>query len=1275
MYLQSLEISGFKSFATRTLVEFHRGVTAVVGPNGCGKSNVLDAIRWVLGEQSAKALRGGEMADVIFSGTDSRQPLGMAEVSLTFSECEQELGVEWNEVRITRRVFRDGKGEYLINRTPCRLRDIHHLFMDTGIGRSAYSIMEQGKIDQILSSKPEDRRAIFEEAAGITKYKSQKKEALRKLDYTEANLLRVSDIIKEVKRQIGSLQRQAGKARRYQALLESLRTFDTHLSHRKFSKFADELETIREDLTKLEDSKKGQEEQIVTQEQELENHRSQLGSIDAEISQIRDAAQTLRNRVVSAESRIESHQHRQTEFEELIGRNESDIVAARAKTEEQESQIQQTDRQIEELINTLRVGEEALSVQDAKLQAVRSERQDIEQSLTQTQQEASRLEGELGRVRSEMATANAQTEAAEARLAMLHGEYSGAQAAQEEMNTRASDHDSRLSSLTSQLEEARAQSAQFQERLETLNSSKQAIESEATQLDRKLTELRSRLEILRQLEAAGEGLGEATQSLLRGLDNPDFFQSSVLGALANLINVDPHYVPAVEAALGSVLQGVVFKDPSVAESALLTLAKGENGRGAVLARGWMPQEQNAFSATPDTLPAECLAWAASVIQAQPEISQFLNTFLKHVVIVSDLEKAIALRQSHPRLSFVTLGGDLLTRDGIAYSGNAKNGASSALLRKTEISNLSTELDEFTQKHAAVQARLQTATQEQEEVNTSLTEARQRQQDLQLELSTAQQEQLLFQRQCEDAAKRLAHFQQEIDLLNKQSESNRSQTSELESRISEISSRQEAATSQRQEFENKMHELRARESEAGEELNELRIRVATERQQNDNLQRQREPMRARLEELAELVVQRGNDIENYRSRIAQFTAEAVELQSNIESWTSEQKETEDQGHALLDRRNEVQSGVETLDADLRNSRKLITDLQERGSRLEVRTTQVELKMENISEHAQRRYSLNLHEFEPDHYTLHKAIKEHKLDIATDSTSPDPESDAEQLAGDTFTDSTSELPTAQPAQENEIPWDAIADTVEELSGRLDSIGPVNLDAIQEFEELEQRYAFLEQQNTDLINSKAELLDVIAKINTTTRELFSDTFEKIRQNFQEMFTELFGGGKANLVLSDESDPLESGIEIIAKPPGKQLQSVTLLSGGERTMTAVSLLFSIYMVKPSPFCVLDEMDAPLDESNISRFVKILDRFVGQSQFVVITHNKRTIGRADMLYGVTMEEHGVSKLVGVKFRGKDNDAAALTEGKSIAESFDKSGDLHSEQKEAEKEKEEATLV
>ncbi|HEY5769918.1 MAG TPA: AAA family ATPase, partial [Terrimicrobium sp.] len=405
MYLQSLEMIGFKSFAPRTVINFHRGVTAVVGPNGCGKSNVLDAIRWVLGEQSAKALRGGEMADVIFSGTDSRQALGMAEVSLTFAECEKELGVEWNEVCISRRVYRDGKSEYFLNKGPCRLRDIHQLFMDTGVGRSAYSIMEQGKIDLILSSRPEDRRAIFEEAAGITKYKSQKREALRKLEYTEANLLRVQDIIKEVRRQIGSLQRQAGKARRYQALMKDLRIFDTHLSHKNYRELSNNLEEIRRELARGEEARATHDLQIVEQETELSGFRARMEELDENVSGLRDNMQTLKSRIFSAESRIATSVERCEEARSFIGRHLTDIAAASEKMRVQQDQIEQTDQLLEQMSGTLRAHEASLAEHTRKVQAAREERGATEHRIQEAGAAAAKLDARLSSLRNEISAA------------------------------------------------------------------------------------------------------------------------------------------------------------------------------------------------------------------------------------------------------------------------------------------------------------------------------------------------------------------------------------------------------------------------------------------------------------------------------------------------------------------------------------------------------------------------------------------------------------------------------------------------------------------------------------------------------------------------------------------------------------------------------------------------------------------------------------------------------------------------------------------------------
>ncbi|HEX3852266.1 MAG TPA: hypothetical protein VHW01_14955, partial [Polyangiaceae bacterium] len=475
-------------------------------------------------------------------------------------------------------------------------------------------------------------------------------------------------------------------------------------------------------------------------------------------------------------------------------------------------------------------------------------------------------------------------------------------------------------------------------------------------------------------------------------------------------------------------------------------------------------------------------------------------------------------------------------------------------------------------------------------------------------------------------------------------------------------------SQRAEAQGEIETLRAREAEAQGELNEMKIRVATERQRHTSLHNQRQPMEARLEELSELIEQRHREIETYEQRIAATLAENSEIEVNLIGIREKLETAELEVARLLDERTALAAATEQMANDLRILRQQLAACHDQRSRLEVRGSQLEMKTTALLEHIQKRYNIALPEFERDFNALSLAVREaSKRQRSTVSASE--ESDAAAPTPTPAWAADIEPEPVEQVDESEIDWTRVEQLVSELDQRLDSMGPVNMDAIQEYDELEERHSFLEKQNTDLLNSKTELLEVIQKINKTTRELFATTFEKIRVNFQEMFGELFGGGKANLILSSEEDPLEAGIEVIAKPPGKQLQSISLLSGGERTMTAVALLFSIYMVKPAPFCVLDEMDAPLDESNISRFIKIVDRFVGQSQFVVISHHKRTIARADALYGVTMEEHGVSKLVGVRFAKREDShenkdiigTNNATPVPSVAETFGKHGDLHSE--------------
>jgi chromosome segregation protein len=1226
MYLQSLELVGFKSFAPKTVLRFHRGVTAIVGPNGCGKSNVLDAIRWVLGEQSAKALLGGEMADVIFNGTDTRQPHNMAEVSMTFAECERDLGVEWNEVCITRRVFRDGKSEYLINGTPCRLRDIHQLFMDTGIGRSAYSIMEQGRTAQLLNSRPEDRRAIFEEAAGITKYKAQKKEALRKLDYTESNLLRVSDIIKEVKRQIGSLQRQAGKARRYQSLMGDLRILDTHLSHRTYLELERSIGEVSEKVAQSAEARTLYEREIAEQELEVAGAREQVSTLDAEVEGARGSLQTLRNRIFSGENRIETNAERSGEFREMNIRATADIDSMHLRIREQETAIEQTDAQLTSLLDVLRAEEESLQAGSARLQQAQQERQAAEKEAEAHTSRLLEFENRLTDVRGELSTASARRDAESQRVIQLHEQVSVAGLAVTTAASRAAQTGAAQSSTRQSLDAAEQELIAAQQAHDIAQTERQISETEWNNSSKQLAEREHRLEMLLQLEREGEGLGEGAQAILRGLERPEFFQAGIIGTLASLIEVPPAEIPAIESAFGAASRAIVFADADMAEAALQSLREATQGRASVLAGDLMSMAPQQTLSLPDG----ALCWATDVVRATGTAHGLIARLLEGVAIVPDLATAFRLKKQYPSLAFASRTGEFLGRDGLAHGGAIGEVSHSALLRRSQIASLEREVQVLAETTSRLALMREGALASLEANTFRLREAREHLGNLQGLLAAAQADNLLATRELENARLRqgalddeIASLQQHVHVLEEQISQHQEQ---LESAMLGLSTAREerAAASARISL------LRDVEAEAANNLSEARFRVASERQRQDILASQRVPMEARIRELAETVATRQRDIATQEERIRLLESESTALAESVDGWKRESAEVENRVLDLGVQRAELQAGVEVLEIALRGARRNLSELQDNRSKNEVRLAELSLRSESIRDHVSRRYQLDLAGFEPDRYGLLKAVSSQGQREGRTASQNEGESQAAE-ADDLEETAAGPMPA-------EIPWEKIEQVVAELTERVDSMGPVNLDAIQEYDELEERHNFLEQQNNDLINGKAELMEAIARINKTTKELFSETFEKIRLNFQEMFAQLFGGGKANLLLMDENDPLESGIEIIAQPPGKKLQSISLLSGGERTMTAVALLFAIYMVKPSPFCVLDEMDAPLDESNIGRFIKLLDRFIGQSQFMVITHNKRTMSRADSLYGVTMEERGITKLISVKFTGRDEE-------------------------------------
>ncbi|MDQ6809829.1 MAG: chromosome segregation protein SMC [Verrucomicrobiota bacterium] len=1210
MHLQSLELFGFKSFADKTVFNFAEGVTAVVGPNGCGKSNVLDAVRWVLGEQSAKALRGGEMADVIFNGTDTRKPVGFGEVSLTFTDCASELGTDWHDVRVTRRVYRDGNSEYLLNKTVCRLRDIQSLFADTGVGRSAYSIMEQGKIDLILSSRPEDRRTVFEEAAGITKYKTQKREALRKLEATDANLLRIGDIIKEVKRQIGSLQRQAGKARRYQTLMTDLQVLDTHHSRNKLEELEGELDRRREAIAKFEESERETLAKIEASENELASRRGDLNAIDARIGDARAEVQRLQSEMSAHRSRIEFNRQRAQEILELIERYRSDIAAAETKRTEQANQITEANALIERTDRLLESKQAELAELTAKAARLRTERSDREAESQTLQIALSRAENRLSALEDELAGTKTRRDATGKRIAELARDIAAATSARDDAEAAVVRANAVSETERATVETLFQASRDAEQKLQAQQQSLAETEKEASRLDRSIGEKESRLEILRQLNEQGEGLAKGSQAVLKGLDEPDRIRPALGGALVASLDVDREYVSALEAAFGRNMHAVVLQDEALAAEILRHVTSHNLGQAALTLTALTPV---AADERPLDLPAGAMAWAIDKITSPPTFEPLVRQLLRGVAIVADLETALRLKRDHSELQFATLTGEFISTAGVLFGGTATTESESLLGRKSLISQTAAEVSELEGELHRTRESRDEAVASVEAARNQLEEARAEHQAAHVRQTNSAAQLLLLGHQQRAAEERLRQLQMERTTLDQQTGVADDRIAELEQEFQRLTAEIAAQKKHRAAATDASEQARLQEEETSAALQELRLAVATERQRQENLVSQRQPMAAREAELAELIDTRRADIANYERRLESQTMESEKADATLDSQAAELAAAEENVAGIAQERSTRLAAVNTLEVQLRSVRDSLNELHDSRGKEQVRETQLQLRVDNLLEHITRRYQLDLREFKRDHYGFQTTLRAQLKRRAA----PMPETAANVI--------DEEAPTAQI---DPIQLEAI---VAELTRQLDQMGPVNLDAVHEYDELEERHTFLETQNNDLIASRREVLDVIARINSTTQKLFAETFAQVRVNFREMFAELFGGGRADLTLLDENDPLNCGIDIIAKPPGKQLQSVSLLSGGERTMTAVALLFAIYMVRPSPFCILDEMDAPLDESNINRFIKMLDRFVQQSQFIIITHNKRTIAKADVLYGVTMEERGVSKLVGMK--------------------------------------------
>ena len=1089
MYLKQLDIVGFKSFADKTRLTFDPGLIAIVGPNGCGKSNVSDAIRWVLGEQRPTALRCSKLVDVVFNGTDTRKPLGLAEVSITFAECEQELGTDYHEVTITRRVYRDGSGEYFINKQPSRLKDVQHLFMGTGIGTSSYSVMAQGQIDAILSSKPEDRRAVFEEAAGITKFKADRKEALRKIDQTEQNLLREADILREMKRQIGSLQRQVGKAQRYKELRDELRGLDIYVSKQKIHDFDVALEENAANRNEIEKAIAEAGEAVAAAEAEQQR-------LHGELHELEERLQTLAQEQASADGAY----RRATE---VIGVNAQRIEEYKRFAERDGREIADTRRQLEDI----RMQSESL---EQKSRLLADSLAAAKESLDEAEASFSELQGRIDAMRTEMQNARTESAQCDRRAAAIRDEIAA-------------------------LESAAREAIIKRERLAADESRVKASHDEA---ERALAEIRGKAEAARDAEADAAARHDAARSALEKLR-------------ADIQDARDHLGEMQREAAAKEAQLAMLKDEAAAKRILEGIF--ERGDGDVRIAAVETGREGASVAEGDRL-IEHLALAE-------EETETAEQLLGDMVLVGG-EGGVW----HPSTSMAP-----------------RSGHKSPITEAEEtLAALKEKIESAKEILETGAGRMAALTQDLSEAEVRLAEARRAAAQIEGEETSVARDAAALKRSLDQVTAELAAV---VKASGGDAERRVALADELEKAVARRDALMDSVTA----MQDDLRALETENSSRSQLLTERRIAASQMEQELSFVGQQFDGAAKRREELERSIEGRESGIKGYEESMRRLEEESTELIDGLDTLKARVEDCGSRMEGEKARRSEMMARITEADRAASTRRSGLDQARDFKGKLEVQAAEATMRRQNIYDHLQDEYGL-------------------------------------------FADAVLREPDPKWKGGVVPPLAELEEKVASLQSGIAALGPVNMVAIDECRELEERYAKEKAQEEDLLAAKAQILELITNLNTTSSDLFKKTFEQANANFQAMFTKLFGGGEARLVLlENEEDPLECGIDIIARPPGKRPQSVTLLSGGERTMTAVALLFSIFMIKPAPFCMLDELDAALDDANIGRFVEQLKEFLVKSQFLIITHNQHTIAGSDLVYGVSQQEKGVSRIISMR--------------------------------------------
>lgn len=1179
MYLKRLDLQGFKSFPEKVKLEFNPGVTAVVGPNGSGKSNVSDAVRWVLGEQRVKSLRGDKMEDIIFAGTENRKPLGFAEVSILIDNQDGKLPLEYTEVQVTRRVFRSGESEYRINGTACRLKDIQELFMDTGVGREGYSIIGQGRIDEILSAKGEERRRIFEEAAGIVKYKTRKNEAINKLEKEQQNLLRVDDIISELEVQVAPLEKQSEKAREYLRLKEHLKQAETEAFCKDAERMEAQLEKWTQEDAALQEELADSLAKSTAEKEKAAALREKAEKLDALLQEQHDKMAEIRAEMEKTEGEIRlREEQRQNDAANL----------SRIKAEIAQKEQKQAENKAEQGLCQSRMAGLHLEMnrQQEELDQLEEKYASLNTALSQDETKAESFKDEI----FEQIRIGTEAKGEISKREAMKGQFS----ARKEQLLREKEHtESRLHQLEIHLQamekqeaDREEQSRYLQQELEALEQDskhaaqeKQKAESRLSHQEKYGSEIRSRLSLLKEMEREHEGFFNSVKSLL---NLPDKERRGICGAVGSLLKVEEAYETAIEAALGGALQNVVTETEEDAKNAIQYLKARNLGRATFLPitaiKGRPLEGKNAIMAE-----VGVIGTAFDLVSCEEKYKQIALNLLGRIIVVEHLDRAVQLAKKYRhQYKLVTLEGDILNPGGAMTGGSLQKKALHVFGRSREIRNLQETLQKVTDETAMLREKLLLANDDLQEIEEETIAKKMELQKVLVTLHSGNGEKEKTLADQKETAEKLSLLELEERQLAEQLTTAEGEIAAFQQKEAEAQKAIDFANEQLEAFQSSMTDDKEERDALMGEITQKKIALSNAGQSIYSM----ESTLLRLQEENSALAAEQKKAAEQIAFYEKNTDLRIEQQEDLKQKTAELSEQADRLQEQLNETAEEKSQATERAAIVEEA---AVDWKETAGKLENERFRISTKREKLEEEKQRITAEMWEEYE----LTRRMAQEYVANL--------------------------------PAEREKRP-------VKEWKNQIRALGDVNVGAIEQYKEVKERYTFLTAQREDILEAEEKLREIIAELSTLMENQFRAQFQLISENFSQVFKEMFGGGKAYLKLTDAERVLESPIEIVAQPPGKNLQNMQLLSGGERALTAIAILFSILKLKPSPFCILDEIEAALDDANVSRYAQYLKHFSEETQFIVITHRKGTMEYADVLYGVTMQEKGISKVISVDF-------------------------------------------